>query len=225
MRQFFFIPYLLSFFSLAYAGNSKDFGFEIEPRKVLIDSNGSLIPVDDNPIEENSEIQSQSKEKSISGRKIYVLKDEHGNALLSNSEKFDEKLKQIRVISYPESELYKDGWRFIKCEKDRFNNSKYCGMINKDLLVSIYNGKFGILIGGNHYPRSRSALKFDNGKTYYGYEGEFKNEAIFLNLLLNGKTAYTRYMEWPYQLNIDNEISLDGFSEAYQELKNRYSKL
>jgi hypothetical protein len=32
-------------------------------------------------------------------------------------------------------------------------------------------------------------------------------------------------MEWPYQLNIDNEISLDGFSEAYQELKNRYSQV
>lgn len=225
MRHYFFLAYLLSFFTLAHAENSKDSMFAIDSRKVLVDSNGSLISVDEKSLEENSDKKSQSKNDSIPGRKIYVLKDENGNALLSNSDKFDEKLKQLKVISYPESELYKDGWRFIKCEKDRFNGTKFCGMENKDLLVSIYNGKLGILIGSNHYPRSRSALKIDNGKTYYGYEGEFKNETIFLNLLLNGKTAYTRYMEWPYQLNIDNEISLDGFSEAYQELKNRYSKL
>lgn len=225
MRQYFFIAYLLSFISLAYAENSDDSRFTIEPRKVLVDSNGSLITVDKRPIEANSEKLSQAKEDTVSGQKIYMFKDVQGNALLTNSDKLDEKLKQVKVISYPESELYKDGWRFIKCEKDRFNGTKFCGMENKDLLVSIHNGKFGILIGSNHYPRSRSALKIDNGKTYYGYEGEFKNEAIFLNLLLNGKTAYTRYMGWPYQLNIDNEISLDGFSEAYQDLKNRYSKL
>lgn len=168
-----------------------------------------------------------AEESIILKRNVYVFKDLNGEPILTNrkdSDKLSDELKNVKVTYNYEVEQ-NNGWAFIKCEKDRFNNSKYCGMINKDLLVSIYNGKFGILVGGSHYPRSRSALKFDNGKTYYGYEGEFKNETIFLNLLLNGKTAYTRYMEWPYQVNIDNEISLDGFSEAYQELKNRYSKL
>lgn len=118
-----------------------------------------------------------------------------------------------------------NGWEFISCRKDRFDHSKFCAIKKSNLIVSIFNGKSGILVGGNHFPGKKSAIKIDNKQSFIGKEGEFKNENSIISQLIKGDMAYTRYIEWPYNYHIDDEISLVGFNEAYQELKKRYAAL
>lgn len=118
-----------------------------------------------------------------------------------------------------------NGWERGSCYKDKFDNTKICAMHNNDLMVSIYNSNISIYVGAEHFPRKSSAIKVDSNKTLYGVEGIFKNNNLILNQLMKGKVAYTRYVRWPYEYNVDSEISLDGFTEAYEDLRMRYSQL
>lgn len=118
-----------------------------------------------------------------------------------------------------------NGWEFISCNKDRFDQSKFCAIKKSSLMVSIFNGRSGILVGGNHFPGKKSAIKIDNKQSFTGKEGEFNNQNSIISQLLKGDVVYTRYIEWPYSYNVNDEISLDGFNEAYQELKKRYAAL
>ncbi len=113
----------------------------------------------------------------------------------------------------------------ISCKKDVFDNSKYCVLFNDDLYISILNGRYSILVGTNHFPRSGSALKIDKNQTIYGYEGIFKNPVVIIEQLKKGSTAYTRFMKWPYEYNKDGEINLSDFNESFKEMKRRYDVL
>lgn len=116
-------------------------------------------------------------------------------------------------------------WHFWECEKDHFNNDKKCSMSKKNLIVLILNGKTFIQIGANHFPHESSAIKIDNNRTIYGKEGIFRNNNQILNEMLSGKKAAIRFVEWPKSYNIDDEIDLIGFSEAYQKLKMDYRNI
>lgn len=152
------------------------------------------------------------------------------------SDRLEQLSKNLANSTYNESDLIQgvtlnvslkdtDQWNIIKCQKDRFNGSKFCAMSKNSLLVSIYNGHPSILVGSEHFPRKSTAIKIDGGKTFYGSEGSFDNQRTIIDLLSKGKIVYTRYVQWPYEYNVDDEISLDGFNEAYKELKRRYSEL
>lgn len=116
-------------------------------------------------------------------------------------------------------------WYIFKCKKDRFNGTKYCAMSKDNLMVSIYQGIPSVFVGTGHFPRRQSAIKIDNNKTIYGNEGSFQNDQAIINQMIKGETAYIRYVEWPYDFNKDEEIPLDGFVDAYNELKRKYKEL
>lgn len=139
------------------------------------------------------------------------------------SSDFQNEDSENEIVSLPIKNL--NSWENIICTKDKFNASKLCTLSNSSLMISIYNGKKGILVGQKHFPHKSSAIKIDNGTTFYGKEGVFKNEDKIISELLKGKTVYTRYVEWPYTYNVDDEISLNEFNKAYQKLKSNYDDL
>lgn len=118
------------------------------------------------------------------------------------------------------------GWR-VSCKKDIFDGKKICYMhqYGNDLMVNIINGKLGIYVGKNHFPRTKSAIKIDNNQTIYGYEGVSQTPQKVVEQMKKGKTAYTRYKEWPYEYNKDGEVDLTGFAEKYDEMVKQYQAL
>lgn len=121
-----------------------------------------------------------------------------------------------------------NGWQIIKCNKDKFNNIKNCILSKANLMVSIDDGKTSIFISGGdygHYPNSQSAIKIDENNTIYGIEGSFSNNLKIINQMLKGDMVFTRYKDWPNDFNNDLEISLNGFTEAYDALRKKYSLL
>ena len=156
---------------------------------------------------------------------IYEFKDSNGYTLLTNKDKKDSDLKIEKKTYYPESSLTTK-WN-ANCSKDRFNGLKSCSVSSyaSDIFVYFSKGQYSILIGRNHYPRTSSAIKIDENATIYGYEGVSQTPLKVLKQMINGKVAYTRYKEWPYEYNKDNEVKLDGFAEALEKMKSDYDRL
>ena len=116
---------------------------------------------------------------------------------------------------------------YVDCSKDRFNSTKKCSLskYSSDLRIMNINGRYSVYVGRNHYPRSQSALKVDNNSTMYGYEGIIRSPEKAIEQLKNGKVAYTRYSEWPYESKLDGEVDLNGFSEKFEEMLILYKQL
>lgn len=150
---------------------------------------------------------------------IYTYKDES----LKGKSRFLESAK-ITYFSDPDISLYKTFW-LINCSKKEFDNIKICSLRGDDLIVYLIDGKYSLRVGLNHYPRTRAGFRVDNGKSIYGYEGDFSNSSALLNQLKKGKFVYTRYQKWPYLSNIDKKTDLDGFNENFKEMLHKYKEL
>ncbi|WP_180012939.1 hypothetical protein [Acinetobacter sp. YH16031] len=118
------------------------------------------------------------------------------------------------------------GW-MVSCKKDIFDGKKICyaHQYGNELMVSIINGKLGVFVGRNHFPRTKSAIKIDGNQTIYGYEGVSQTPQKVVEQMKKGKIAHTRYQEWPYEYNKDGEVDLSGFAEKYDEMVKQYQAL
>lgn len=161
---------------------------------------------------------------NTSASEIYVYKDKGGSTILSARDKSGGDLQLEKVIKYDNSEFTK--WK-SNCSKDKFNNTKSCSL-NKsysDVMVTIINGRYGVYVGRKHFPRTQSAIKIDENAPIYGYEGISNTPQKAIEQMKNGKVAYTRYKEWPYEYNKDGEVDLVGFREAFNQMLEEYKKL
>lgn len=160
-------------------------------------------------------------------QEIYVLKDNNGSTLLTAREPSEEKYKEFTVEkkTYSPVQSMRD-WNF-SCSKDKFNGRKSCSLsrAHSDVMVSIFGGRDSVYIGQNHYPRTQSVIKIDNNASVYGNEGSSNTPSKVIEQMKKGKTAYTRYKEWPYEYNKDSEVDLSGFKEKYGEMLEEYKKL
>lgn len=147
-----------------------------------------------------------------SGR-IYKLSDDSSSL---------QHYERISVIPTYHADMNK--WETV-CNVDRFNGQKMCETRRDRLYVVILNGRKHVWIIGADYPSKQSAIKIDTNKTIFGTEGKFLNNSIIINQLLNGNTANIRYVQWPYRYNVDDEIDLNGFRSAYEEMLKEYAKL
>lgn len=114
---------------------------------------------------------------------------------------------------------------FINCKRNVFDDSKICYLKGNDLWIFLINGKYSVVVGSDHYPKTRAGLRIDNNKPVYGYEGDFSNSTVLINQFKKGKFAYTRYQEWPYLYQIDKKTDLEGFNEKFNEMLKRYKTL
>lgn len=161
---------------------------------------------------------------SVAASEIYVHKDKDGSTILSARNRSGGDLQLEKVVKYDNSEFTK--WK-SNCSKDKFNNTKSCSL-NKsysDVMVTIINGRYGVYIGRKHFPRTQSAIKIDENAPIYGYEGISNTPQKAIEQMKNGKVAYTRYKEWPYEYNKDGEVDLVGFKEAFNQMLEEYKKL
>lgn len=162
---------------------------------------------------------------NLRGQKIYELKDNNGSVILTNKSSKYENLKVEKETYYPDKKSL-DKW-YSNCTKDKFNGIKSCTLNTNfgDIIIYYAHSKYAVWVGRNHYPNTQSAIKIDNNATIYGHEGDSNTPLKVIEQMKKGKVAYTRYKEWPYLSNKDNEAGLEGFSEALDEMKTKYSVL
>jgi len=158
--------------------------------------------------------------------KIYELTDSTSTTLLTNQKSKYTHLKVEKKVYYPDAEIQAnlDNWN-VHCHKKKFDHAKVCSMYSGDLWVFLINGKYSVEVGDDHYPRTKAGLRIDNGSAIYGYEGEIPNPINVIEKLKKGKTAYTRYQEWPYTYNTDGEVNLSGFTENFNKMLKQYKEL
>ncbi|TCB73759.1 hypothetical protein [Acinetobacter sp. ANC 4173] len=157
---------------------------------------------------------------------IYELTDSNSTTLLMNRTSKYTHLKVDKKTYYSDDAIEADlkKW-WVTCYKKPFDNKKVCSMHSGDLSVFLINGKYSVDVGNDHYPNTKAGLRIDNGSAIYGYEGEIPNPLNVIEKLKKGKTAYTRYQEWPYTYDVDNEIDLSRFSEHFNKMLKQYKEL
>lgn len=160
-------------------------------------------------------------------REIYAIKDKDGGTILSLMEDTTSGYKHLTIDKEKYMKAPKPEEWSINCSRDRFNGQKICSLYRpySDLMVNIIDGYYSVYVGGSHFPRSQSAIKIDENKPVYGYEGTSQTPQKVIEQMKNGKVAYTRYKEWPYEYNRDGETDLTGFTEKFNEMLEEYKKL
>ena len=108
------------------------------------------------------------------------------------------------------------------CHTDAMSDSKWCSARINDLNI-MYFGKndFSICIGKDHYPHSTISIRADTDKptTQKGKCFSHKSSKSIISRLGRAKQITTRYIEWPYENNVDGTFDLFGFNEVIQYLK------
>lgn len=153
---------------------------------------------------------------------VHIYKDSDGSTILSGRESNKTDYQKVKTIKYEDA--LSRAWKPY-CSKDAFTGSKKCSMNYQDVQVSLIDGKYGVYIGRNHFPRTQSAIRVDGNVPIYGYEGISKSPKIVIEQMKKGKTAYTRYQEWPYKYNQDGEADLTGFAESFNKMLEQYKAL
>lgn len=117
-------------------------------------------------------------------------------------------------------------WR-VRCKKDAMSDQVSCDADRYDLHLSITRWKpdkllYIVIIGDNHYPRSRVAIRFDGeqpilGGRIQGYA--FENGEAIMDRLAKAKKVTTRYKVWPSGVDVDSEWEVYGAKEVIDYLK------
>ena len=121
---------------------------------------------------------------------------------------------------------YQENWR-VGCRKDAMSDEVSCSASVHDLHLSIVNWRGGkflyvAIIGSNHYPGSKVAIRFDRetpilGGRINGYA--FENAETIMARLAKAETVTTRYQKWPYRAPVDRTWEVYGAKEVIDYLK------
>tara|TARA_Y100000815_G_scaffold185010_1_gene168853 strand:+ start:1089 stop:1901 length:813 start_codon:yes stop_codon:yes gene_type:complete len=110
----------------------------------------------------------------------------------------------------------------MRCTIDRIGDSKSCSLSKGHLTVGIWkDGSTLAWVGSNHYPGTAMTVRVDRGRPISaGERSGFSSSqaATIVSQLKSGQSAITRYQEWPYRSNLDEDVDLFGFSQAWELL-------
>ncbi len=115
----------------------------------------------------------------------------------------------------------------LECSLDAIRDTKTCTMQRGSLYVRLIRHKklvrprVSIINGHDAYPGHENILRVDTLPIHTVETDTFwsgPQAQSIINQLLQGHTARTRLIAWPYGNPIDDEIPLDGFSSSLAQL-------
>lgn len=117
---------------------------------------------------------------------------------------------------------YVKNWH-VSCAKDPMNDSVSCLTLRGDLYISYSRkGGYRISVGLEHYPGYSVSVRIGAGKPYSTTaEGNFSSatSSKIIEAMKQSGIARTRYVKWPYAVNIDTESSLYGLPAVLAFMK------
>lgn len=125
----------------------------------------------------------------------------------------------LAVVERPDA-----NWN-VGCKKDAMDDSRMCHLNRGDLWVFAYtNGRRVVSIGDDIFPGTSVAIRIDGNtaiRSASDSDGDFgpQGSKAAIAQMKSGDRVSTRYVDWPYQTNVDSEYDLYGFSQAYEYLE------
>ncbi|MFU9046414.1 invasion associated locus B family protein [Acinetobacter tibetensis] len=86
------------------------------------------------------------------------------------------------------------------------------------------NHQYIVNIGEKHLKDNPAFIHIDNKEILQEREGLFRNGSELIKQFKGGNYAFTRFQNNKKQL-IENKISLDGFTDAFNDMEAQFSKL
>ncbi|KAB1851415.1 hypothetical protein F4W09_16405 [Acinetobacter tandoii] len=119
--------------------------------------------------------------------------------------------------------LGRASWK-IKCQYKVFEDMKACVMSKGPISILHVNYQYIVNIGEKHLKDNPVFIHVDNKGILQEREGLFRNGSELIKQFKSGNYAFTRFQNNKKQL-IENKISLDGFTDAFNDMEDQFSKL
>ncbi|MGJ3349403.1 hypothetical protein AAZR23_07890 [Morganella sp. Je.2.23] len=118
-----------------------------------------------------------------------------------------------------------ESWGF-GCKKEMMHDNVICYISNGDLYI--YRDKIGhtIVVGKNHFPNSATLLRVNkDSPVKSGDKGMFDRNLSesLIKKISSIDSISTRYVEWPYERNIDKKINMENYDIAINILEKIFS--
>lgn len=116
-----------------------------------------------------------------------------------------------------------DYWGF-GCDIDKMNDNKECFVSNNKSNVDIYKNKNGYMlqIGWDHYPDRSVSIRINKNKQQKSWREDgtfnYKISKDIIKSIRNNDEVYVRYVKWPYDNEITNQLDVSSFNEAIKLL-------
>ena len=119
--------------------------------------------------------------------------------------------------------LGRASWK-IKCQYKVFEDMKACVMSKGPISILHVNYQYIVNVGEKHLKDNPAFIHVDNKGILQEREGLFRNGTELIKQFKSGNYAFTRFQNNKKQL-IENKISLDGFTDAFNDMEDQFSKL
>lgn len=119
--------------------------------------------------------------------------------------------------------LGRASWK-IKCQYKVFEDIKACVMSKGPISVLRVNQQYIVNIGEKHLKDNPAFIHVDQQEILKEREGLFRNGSELIKQFKRGNFAFTRFQNNKKQV-IENKVSLDGFTDAFNDMEAQFSKL
>ena len=119
--------------------------------------------------------------------------------------------------------LGRASWK-IKCQYKVFEDIKACVMSKGPISVLRVNQQYIVNIGEKHLKDNLAFIHVDQQEILKEREGLFRNGSELIKQFKRGNFAFTRFQNNKKQV-IENKVSLDGFTDAFNDMEAQFSKL
>ena len=113
----------------------------------------------------------------------------------------------------------------IQCWVKSSENTKICTMRNNHITVMRMNDYYSLSVGTKHAKNSIALLKVDNNSVLQAREGLYRDAQAIIDQFKHGFEVKTEFNVPNTTKPVVNEVSLIGFSDAFNDMQQQYSKL
>lgn len=113
----------------------------------------------------------------------------------------------------------------IQCWVKSSEGTKICTMRKNHITVMRINDNYSLSVGIKHKKNSITLLKVDNNSIWQAREGLYRDAQTIIDQFKRGFEVKTEFNAFNTTKPVVNEVSLIGFSDAFNDMQQQYSKL
>lgn len=113
----------------------------------------------------------------------------------------------------------------IECRYQVFDDVKACMMQKGDITVMHLNNRYVINVGERVRTDSQVSMYIDKNSIQRADDGLFRDANRLIDQFKKGSYAFIRYQKEDSSRNTEAKISLLGFTDAFNDMENRFKKL
>jgi hypothetical protein len=147
--------------------------------------------------------------------------DDQLSSLIRNVEYQSNSKEQVDRLN---SQVARASWR-LKCWVRVFEDTKICVMQKNHLTVMRLNDSYSLSVGGKHQKNSMTSIRIDEGSIVQAREGLYRDALPVIEQMKRGYYIFSRYKGQEKDIDVENKVSLMGFTDAFNDMQLQYRKL